>query len=120
MNPQIESALERLGQRWGCTKERATHRVLVLSLTGWSTRYADLIERLSRFVPSKEDPVRRTCYMLRHHFDKTEVELGEAVRECDRVAWLETLFDTLKDRAENGDRAMLLDLLADGSAEAGA
>jgi len=114
MTTTLQSALERLAQRWRCGTERAAQRILVMSLTGWKPHYAELIDQLSRFVPGHDDPFQRTCLMLRNHFDKAEVELGEAVRECDRIAWLETLLESLTERRKEGESAVLAELLADG------
>ncbi|MHC4949090.1 MAG: hypothetical protein ACYTG1_12680 [Planctomycetota bacterium] len=113
VTPNIRSVIERLGQRWRCSTEIAAQRIIVMSLTGWPVRYADLLGALSRFVPGQDDPFRRTCQLLCSHFDTAEVQLGEAVKECDRVAWLETLLETLKERKMDGDRAVLSDVLAD-------
>jgi len=116
--PSLSTAIEKIAQRWRCPTERAAERLLLLALTGWKLQYADLLDRLSRYVPGHDDRFRRTCMMLRFHFDKAEIEMGEAIRECDRVAWLETMLETLKDRKAEGEAARLADLLADGAVTA--
>jgi hypothetical protein len=114
LTPSLRAALDHIGDRWRCGPERAAQRIIVLALTGWKLRDAELLERLSAFVPG-EDAFRRTCFLLRNHFDAAEVELGEGFKECDRIAWLETLRDTLKERQGRRERAILTDLLASGA-----
>lgn len=117
--PNMRSILDQLGQRWRCGTDRAAERIIVLALTGWRPKYADILERLSLFVPGQENPLPRTCLMLRHHFDAAEVQLGEPVKECDREAWLETLLETLHERRKDGQPARLSDLLADAARDVG-
>jgi hypothetical protein len=116
LTSSLRAALDHIGDRWRCGPERAAQRIIVVALTGWKLRDAEVLERLSAFVPG-EDPFRRTCFLLRNHFDAAEVELGEGFRDCDRLAWLETLLDTLKERRGRGERAVLADLLAQGAIE---
>lgn len=115
VTPTLLAALARLGERWRCGPETVAQRIIVLALTGWKPQHAELLEPLSGFVTEQEDPFASTCLMLRHHFDAAEVELGEAVRECDRVAWLGTLLETLRELWSSGEPARLSDLLADGA-----
>ena len=118
LTPPMQSVLAKLGEGWQCGPERAAERILVLALTGWRPQSAHLLDRLSQFVPGQADPLRRTCVMLRNHFDATEIELGEAVSDSDRTAWLETLLQALQERRESRAPALLADLLATGALNA--
>lgn len=111
----VRAVLDKLGTRWQCGPEIAAQRLIVLGLTGWRPGFAGVLDRLSWFVSGDGDPLRQTCLMLRHHFDKAELELGEPIKDTDRAAWLETLLDELKERRANGKPARLEDLLADGA-----
>ena len=51
--------------------------------------------------------------MLRNHFVSTECELGEAVTDRDRAAWLEMLLETLRTLRAEQQQARLTELLAD-------
>ncbi len=112
----MQSAVQKLGEGWHCTAERAAERVLVLALSGWKPQDAVNFERLSHFVPGQDDPFRRACVMLRHHFEAPEQELGEPINDADRTVWMETLFQALQERREDGSPALLADLLSGGDA----
>lgn len=118
VNGPLTPIIDKLAARWRCGPEQAAQRLIVLALTGWTPEYSDVIDRLSRFVPGHEDPFRRTCLMLRYHFDMAEGGMGEPIRACDRRAWLDTLLDGLQERRAGKQRAMLADLLADGALRA--